>query len=344
MKHFFANLVAMFFVSKKLRRRVRAKIMGVKQNIPNPDELKIKAEQLMQTENQITEKQQALDNLEKKYNYQYLKSEWLLHNNGELPLPGRFKEYDLIFGIGATCISTEMLDFFRLRRFTNPFDWTGGMEPENWQQQPDIHRDTRFHEKIQEICNKFKNTLNPEYYKHVSQWHGPRDPHHNIVNIKTRVRYMHEFPANKSIMQHMPEFMNKMERRINNLYNAIEQSKKILVVWIASIGDQRAVLEQPVPAKDIKWAVNQMKKLYPDKEFDFVFFEPDGTLGKFEYKKIMVATGAYRILSNHFFVDSEYNFISQSPEHRPHTHVVSEMLDNIHLSENAFKLPDSGDA
>ncbi|MBR4625686.1 MAG: hypothetical protein IKO56_09155, partial [Alphaproteobacteria bacterium] len=44
------------------------------------DALTIKQNQLSQTEQQINEKLQALDNLENKYNYKYLKSEWLMHN------------------------------------------------------------------------------------------------------------------------------------------------------------------------------------------------------------------------------------------------------------------------
>ena len=347
MKHFFANLVAMFFISKKLRRQIRSKIMGEKPIIQpkqnnNIDELTIKQEQLHQIEIQINEKQQLLENLEKKYNYQYLKSEWLIQNNGKLLLPGRFTEYDLVFAIGATCISTDMIDCFKLRRFANPFDWTAGAEPKHWLQQPNVYRDSRFREKISAICNNFNNWLTPEYFKYVSAWHSPKDPNHHVVNTKTNIRYLHEFPIDQDIIQYMPEFTKKMQRRINNLYDAIDKSQKILVVWAANaLYDQIALLEQPVPDKDIKWAVKQIQKIYPNKKFDFVFFEQDGTKEKFEYEKIEVATGAFKIKSNHFLIDYEYNFVAQAPEYRPHTHVISEMLDNIHLSKNAFKLPDS---
>lgn len=347
MRHFFANLVAMFFISKKSRRRIRNKIMKKSPIIQpklnnNIDELEIKQKQLFQIESQINEKLQELDNLEKKYNYQCLKSEWLMHNNGKILLPGRFKEYDLIFAIGATCISTDMIKSFGLRRFANPFDWTAGTEPKHWLQQPNIYRDSRFREKISAICDNFHDWLTPEYFKYVSIWHNPKDLNHHVVNIKTNIRYLHEFPADQDIMQYMPEFIKKMRRRINNLYDAIDKSQKILVVWAANAyNDQLALLEQPVPDKDIKWAVKQMQKIYPDKKFDFVFFEQDGSKEKFEYEKIEVAPGAFKIKSNHFLIDCEYNFVAQAPEYRPHTHVISEMLDNIHLSKNAFKLTGS---
>lgn len=327
MKHFLANLAVMPIIFPKLRRHIRNKIMGKTQS------------------NEIDKKQKTLDDLEKKYKYLELKAKWLNHNDGKIPLPGRFEEYDLIFAIGATCFSTWFLRFFDLRRFSSPFDWTGGMEPINWFSQPDIHRDSRFREKISELCNNFQNSLNPKNFKYVNGWHRLDEPHHNIVNTKTHIRYVHEFPADKDIMQYMPEFIKKTQRRIKNLYNAINQSQRILIVWIAGTGTQRTQLESNVSDNDIKWAIKQMQKIYPDKVFDFVFFEPDGTKDRFEYEKIEVIPGAYRIRSNHFLINNEYNFVHPAliEQDNPHVHVISEMLDNIHLSKDAFALPDKDD-
>ena len=148
MKHFLANIVAMFFISRKTRHKIRNKIMGKNTN---------NNEQIISIQNKIDAKQQELDNIEKKYNYLRLKSEWLTHNQEQLLLPARFTEYDLVFAIGATCHVTTMLDWFGLRKFTTPFDWTGGTEPEYWWSKPDIYRDSRFHEKIHEMCNSFEN-------------------------------------------------------------------------------------------------------------------------------------------------------------------------------------------
>jgi len=325
MKHFIANLVAMFFVSKKLRRRIRSKIMGnnIKPNFPvQPDEQKIS------------------DDFEKKSRYTKLKSEWLEHNNGEPPLPGRFSEYDLILPIGPTCHVSMILDYFKLRRFSSPFEWTGGMEPENWYTKPGVYRDSRFREKISAISNNFKNWLNPDDFQLVSKGLPSGIKHHQVVNTKTKIQYTHEFPSNQDLMQYMPEFINKTKRRINHLYNAIEQSDKILILWISCIWAHRARLEKNISDKDIKWAINQIKKIYPNKKFDFVFFESDGTKKRFEYEKIKIAQNAFRIKSNHFLIDSEYDVahVPVDKEH-PYVHVISEMLDNIHLSENAFALP-----
>lgn len=313
MRHFFANFIAMFFISKKLRRRIRCAIMRTKN--------------------------QKSDDLEKKYNY--LKSEWLTKNNGKLLLPGRFSEYDLIFAIGATCHTTNLLDYFKLRRFTSPFDWTGGKIPVNWYEKQGLYRDSQFHTKIQSLFDNFKDWTNPENFEYISQLIPLHIHHHYVINIKTKIRHLHDFPVEQDIIQYMPEFMKKMHKRIDYLYNAINESKKILVIWISNIWDQRALLEQNVSDKDIKWAVEKINKIYPNKMFDFVFFEHDGSKERFKYEKIEVAPGAFRIKSNHFFNDSEYDFLHPvRPEHN-HIHVISEALDNIHLSKDAFKLKKS---
>ena len=65
MRHFFANCIAMFFISQKLRRRVRNKIMK-----KSDDTEKINLQNdIIKLTNQISEKQKTLDDLEKKYNY-----------------------------------------------------------------------------------------------------------------------------------------------------------------------------------------------------------------------------------------------------------------------------------
>ena len=98
-----------------------------------------------------------------------------------------------------------MLDYFNLRRFSNPFEWTAGMEPKHWYNQPDIHRDTRFREKINEICNNFRYWLNPTYFKYVNSWYNPQNIHHHVVNTKLKIRLLHEFPVDQDI-NHIPKW------------------------------------------------------------------------------------------------------------------------------------------
>lgn len=303
MSHFWANLVVSFIPFRKIRRKVRNKIMIKK--VP-------------------------LHEQQKKYNE--LKSQWLVHNNGNLLLPARFTEYDLIIPIGATCHISWLLAAFQLRSFSMPFEWTGGMEPANWYINPLVQRDTRFREKIDAVCNDFKDFYNPGDFMQLTDC-NPKKEHHMVVNIKTKIRFMHAFPADRSFESYVPEFVNKMTRRSIRLKKYIEKSQKILICWLHKTWEQKAFMDATVSDQDIKYAVKMLKNKYPDKEFDFVFFEHDGKKGRFEFDKISVTPNAFRVRSNHFLVDNEYGFLWRFyHEAHSHIHVVSEMLDNIKLS------------
>ena len=122
-----------------------------------------------------------MNNNIQKNDYLHLKSEWLKHNNNTAPIPGTKKEYDLVFCIGPTCHGTTLLKSFNLRTFSTPFDWTLGPNPKD-SNEPDVRRDSRFHQKIQALCNNFKDWLNPQYFKYISRLIGPNDIHHHIIN------------------------------------------------------------------------------------------------------------------------------------------------------------------
>lgn len=302
MRRIFANLVAIFIPSREIRRRVRHKILSWK-----------------------------LSNLNKKKKYRQLKSEWFARSG--ILLPARFKEYDLIIPMGATCHVSWLLKAFKLRSFSMPFEWTGGAEPVNWYVDPFVQRNTRFREKIDAICNDFKDFYNPDDFRQITDW-NPGKKHHMVVNVKTKIRFMHAFPAKQSFESYMPDFIDKTKRRSERLMDAIKMSDKILFCWIHKTWDQNALMDAIVDDRDIKHAIKALKKKYPNKEFDFVFFEQDGTKKRFEFEKKPVSNCAFRIKSNHFLFDSEYETLWPfDDKFHSHIHVVSEMLDNIKLSK-----------
>ncbi len=308
MRHFIANVIAMFIPVRKTRSRVRNKIRN------------------------MTTKRQRVKQEQK---YLQLKSDWLKHNNGQLLLPGRFSEYDFIFAIGATCHISWFLDAFGLRQFSSPLEWTGGKEPSNWYIDPSVERSSRFREKIDAICNGFSDFLSPENYKQVSDWNLHKE-HHNVVNVKNNIRFWHAFPIGQSLESYMPDFMRKINRRADKMQKMLQSSNKILICWAHRTWDQKDVMDAIISDIDIKYAIKKLKRKYPNKIFDFVFFEHDGTKNKFQFDKICVAPGAFRIKSNHFLTDTEYDFIyTYTDVNHSHTHVISEMLDNIKLRQKA---------
>ena len=269
-----------------------------------------------------------------KQKYINIKQQWKQHGNGEKLLPARFEKYDLVFGIGATCHVRRYLDIFKLAQFTTPLDWTGSLPPQNFSQSFDLYRDTKFKEKIDFVCNNFAGYYKPQDMRLLCDCFSPDQRHHHVVNIKTQITFRHIFPIDISMEQFFPQFCDIMARRAKRLTNAIENSDKILIVWMHRVFDHRNLADKPVPDQDIKNAVKKLNKRFPGKKFDLVFFEHDGYKDKFEYEKQEVAPGAYRILSNHWCTASEYGYkytFLNLPFYTPSL-CVAEALDNISLT------------
>lgn len=269
-----------------------------------------------------------------KQKYINIKQQWKQHGNGEKLLPARFEKYDLVFGIGSVCHVRMYLDIFKLVRFSTPLDWTGTLPPSNFSQSFDLYRDTKFKEKIDFVCNNFAGYYEPKDMRLLSDGFNLNQQHHQVVNIKTQITFRHLFPIDISMEQFLPQFCDIMARRTKRLINAIENSDKILIVWMHRVFDHRDVADKPVPDQDIKNAVEKLNKRFPGKKFDLVFFEHDGYKDKFEYEKQEVMPGAYRILSNHWCTASEYGYkytFLNLPFHTPSL-CVAEALDNISLT------------
>ena len=300
MKKLLANFISMFFLTKQKRHAIRSKFL--------------RKEVLRQ----------------KKVEYQVVKQKLKDACGTDLLVPGRFLEYDLIFGIGATCHVTSVLGTHCLRRFSTPFDWTGGVPQSDWMAVPDVWRDTRFSNKINMLLRNFDGDFERENFKLVSV--GIKEhSHHIVVDVKNGVRYMHHFPIDKSLESYFPEFYNTMKRRADRLSQAIKVSNRILILWIHRFSDQVDILDDLVSDKDAIDAMKKLKQAYPDKDFDIVFFECDGNKTGYEFEKNMVDDGIFRIRSNHYVVEDAYRFkypyvnLTIQP-------IIAEALDNISLT------------
>ena len=256
--------------------------------------------------------------------YKLIKQEW--ENRGLHPIPARYDEYDLIFGIGAACMTSYILRDFRLRQFSNPFEWVSGTPL-------GLDRDSRFMEKINALCTEFHDFFNYEDFQLRSAYHtAPHIVHQDIINTRHNIIYWHLFPSDISWERYFPIAREKIMRRASRLIDAMNKSQRILIVWGARMGPQRNEPDRIIRDDEIKQAVQMVGKKWPNHDIDFVFFEHDGTLDKFDFRKITVCPGAYRIQSNHFDAAPEYDarHPNKSIQHIPPL-VVAEMLDNIKL-------------
>ena len=263
--------------------------------------------------------------------YEDVKQRWRYCNGGVAPIPGRFVEYDLVFGIGSTCYVSHLLDFHDLRLFSSPFEWSGGIYPVDFFTKPGVSRNTRFAEKIDALCSRFENYLNPEDLVLYSAKTTGLE-HHKVANMRTNIHFLHLFPVGESVENAMPFVIEKMSRRIDNMMANMDRAGRIMVCWAHRLWDQIDWNDAPVTDDEIISAYKKLAEIYPDKTIDFVFFEHDGAKKEYEYDKICVCEGAYRIRSNHFLTTDAYNYIKPRPQNRGALLCVDEMLDNIKLT------------
>lgn len=310
MRKLFANLIAGLVWNGEKRRAVRKKILR-----------KVKIEV------------KAVQNPEDfKKRYMAVKKKWREVCGENAPLrPGRFAEYDFIFGIGSTCHVASVLDRHMFRKFSTPLDWTGGAEPLGYWVLPDVWRDTRFNEKINMMMRDFEGDFELNNFKQVCVSTVGRQ-HHVVVDVKNNIRYMHTFPINKSLEMHFPEFQEMMKKRVDRFNRAIEKSQKILIVWIHRFADQVELQDQVVSDDDAISAIEKLKKKYPGKDIDIVFFEHDGTKAEYEFDKITVTDGVYRVRSNHYLEEDAYRYKHKYNDLKVQP-IIAEALDNIVLTD-----------
>lgn len=259
--------------------------------------------------------------------YTDIKQEW--NRRGPAPIPARYTEYDVVLAIGARCAISDVLKCFKLRTFSNPFEWTEGLDKDTETQL----LDSGFIRKITALYNDFEDYFNFEDFEIRS---GDKIYQHlPMVNKKHRIGWWHIFPLDQSWERSFPAVREKVMRRFNRMIEKISNSNRILFVWSDGVLNQRGTFINPVSDDDIKSAMKMLAKKWPGKHFDIVFFQHDGTKDKFEFDKIQVCEGAYRIKSNHFDLENAYMI-----KHAPHCArqdvplVMSEMLDNIKLNQN----------
>lgn len=266
--------------------------------------------------------------------YQEIKKQWLIENNGAKLVPGRYSEYDVVFAVGAICPMTSELIAHKLRTFANPFDWTGGIPESNWLLDANVLRDTRFLEKITLLCSGFVDFFNKDDIQLVSSSTPLQS--HIVHNVRTKMRFLHLFPGNKSLYEDWDKISLKMKERCDRLIEKVGSSRRVLICWGHRMLVCRDMLDATVSDADIKNAVKLLSKTFPNADIDIVFFEHDENKKGFEYEKLTVCDGAYRIRSNHYVVTSDYEVVCESAPGMAHGEslIVAEALDNISLSCN----------
>lgn len=137
-------------------------------------------------------------------------------------------EYDIAISLGASCQTAEQLRKHGLRCFAGPFDWTV------LESVPCL---------INAINNRFDNYFNIDNLT-VQEKH---DHTYLVFDKLYQCMSVHDFPIvdNESkIFDVYPEFIAKMQRRIDRFYDRIKKSKKTLFVRFHSNYEETKALQE----------------------------------------------------------------------------------------------------
>lgn len=187
------------------------------------------------------------------------------------------KEYDFIFAIGESCSATRALRSTDLQVQSYPLDWVYG---------------GNFLTRIDILTSKFANFLEKSYFIPIEV--DEAHPYFAFSNRACKVTFMHDFLKNKTFDESYNEFKEKYERRIKRLYEKIEQSNKILILY----------LENPYESLKIQGnekiieGYSRLKQMWPDKNIDILYVECDENLSD-EIKKEALTSNVTKIVANY---------------------------------------------
>lgn len=123
---------------------------------------------------------------------------------------------DIFVSGGGACRPAHYLRKFHLRTFSSPFDWMMAY-------------------KLNDIVHLLQND-GRGFFAQIKEI--PQDKKYEcrfIKDCQTGMISMHDFPRDKSIDEHYPEFIDKHKRRFEKLKNEIKNAKNI--VFIANRGE-----------------------------------------------------------------------------------------------------------
>lgn len=144
----------------------------------------------------------------------YVKKKRYKYEKENYAFPDRF---DLFFSIGEACSCTETLRKSRLQFYSYPLDWLYGAS---------------FVSRTKIVAANFENWLVKEHMEKVGDNNLSSEPKHVYENKITQICFNHDFPQKMTLDESFQLVKGKYDRRIKRLFYQIEQSKRVLVVYL----------------------------------------------------------------------------------------------------------------
>lgn len=163
------------------------------------------------------------------------------------------KIYDLIFGIGEACSTTQTLRYLNLQDRSFPLDWCYGAD---------------FQVRINLLANKFDRFFEEEDLEFTEIDKGSKKQ--TFKNKFTGISFNHDFLPDIEFKKQYPEIRSKYDRRIKRLVNAIENSKKVLVVFIEL---PTSITSPNITDEIIIDRYQNLSKSYPNTNIDLLYIK-----------------------------------------------------------------------
>jgi len=159
------------------------------------------------------------------------------------------RTYDLIFGIGGACCCTQALRSANLQFASFPWDWLA---------------ESNIRTRVNQLRDDFVDWLPRDSLTKLET--GTYKAGDVYRNEKTKLVFPHDFPLNGSLDTDYTRVAARYKRRKDHLYRLIEQSKKVLVVWV----DVPACPE--TTDDDRKYVMEIVRQKWPQIRFDLLTF------------------------------------------------------------------------
>lgn len=178
------------------------------------------------------------------------------------------KKYDLIIPLGSFCATSEGLRRNKLQYESYPFDWL---------------KDAELPFCIDYIGNRFSTFFKKENLRKETGTSGIHDVY---TDLPTKIVSSHDFRSDEDFEEAYEKVMSKYSRRIDRLYQRIEDAQKILLISCS---------EKSIKEAELSKLRDKMQALYPQKDFHLMFIQISSAQAPNEKQKITSKITNYKI-------------------------------------------------
>lgn len=172
-------------------------------------------------------------------------------------------KYDCIFSLGEVCFCANYLRHMRLRKFSAPFDWIAG---------------ATFAERMNFLLNDFQDYFNKEDLV----YHGRREypePCDIYYNQRTHIVFNHDFPLLKPFEEAYPKVKERYDRRIKKLYDRINKSKLVLIVYMEQANTKSGITSD----EELCAMMEELNHKFPNTHIDLMYIRHNEEMPDDEY-------------------------------------------------------------